>query len=87
MHEVRLSSVALRDLDAISPRYAAAIVEFMFGLLAENPRRVGKPPSRELSGTWSARRGDYRVLYRVDDATEAVLVIRVDHRSRVYRTR
>ena len=86
MHDVRLSSVAIRDLDAISPRYAAAIVEFMFGRLAENPCRVGKPLTRELTGTYSARRGDYRVLYRVDDVTKVVLVVRIDHRARVYRT-
>lgn len=86
MHEVRLSSVAIRDLDAISPRYASAIVEFIFGLLAENPQRVGKRLTRELEGTLSARRGDYRVLYSIDDTKHVVLVLRIDHRARVYRT-
>jgi mRNA-degrading endonuclease RelE of RelBE toxin-antitoxin system len=46
-----------------------------------------KPLSRELAGYHSARRGAYRVLYRIDDAARVVHVVRIDHRSSVYHTR
>jgi mRNA-degrading endonuclease RelE of RelBE toxin-antitoxin system len=64
---------------------AAAIVEFMIGPLLENPYRVGKPLLRELSGYHAARRGAYRIIYRVNEETDTVEVVRIDHRARVYR--
>ena len=64
-----------------------AIVEFVYGDLAANPRRVGKPLERELAGTFSARRGPYRVLYDIDDTAGEIQILRVDHRSDVYRPR
>ncbi|MGH3358368.1 MAG: type II toxin-antitoxin system RelE family toxin [Nocardioidaceae bacterium] len=84
-YDVRLTPAAIRDLDRISPRYVGAIVEFAYGALADYPHRVGKPLRQELEGLHAARRGDYRVLYEIND--DQVLVHRVDHRSRVYRTR
>ena len=47
----------------------------------------GKPLSRELAGYHFARRGAYRVVYRIDDAARVVHVVRIDHRSSVYHTR
>jgi len=66
---------------------AAAVIEFLTGSLIREPRRVGKPLRRELAGIWSARRGTYRVLYRVRDDPREVIVLRVEHRSDAYRPR
>lgn len=74
-------------MSGIPPRIVPAIIEFVYGDLAANPRRVGKPLERELVGMFSARRGPYRVLYAVDDDTETVQILRVDHRADVYRPR
>lgn len=65
---------------------AAAVTEFLTGTLLDNPHRVGKPLTRELSGYHSARRGAYRVVYRIDDAERVVHVVRIDHRADVYHT-
>jgi mRNA-degrading endonuclease RelE of RelBE toxin-antitoxin system len=43
------------------------IVEFMVGPLLDNPHRVGKPLLRELSGYLVARRGVYRIAYRIKE--------------------
>lgn len=64
---------------------AAAVVEFLTSDLVRAPYRVGKPLRRELSGSWSARRGTYRVIYAVDDATRTVTVEAVEHRRDAYR--
>jgi len=56
-------------------------------LHADDPRRVGHPLQRELEGIWSARRGTFRVLYRIEEDSKQVVVLRVDHRSDVYRRR
>lgn len=86
-HRIFLSATARRDLASIPPRIVSAIVEFIYGDLAAEPRRVGKPLARELAGSFSARRGPYRVLYEIDDATGSVHILRVDHRADVYRPR
>ena len=53
--------------------------------LARTPRRIGKPPKGELEGSHSAQRGPYRILYNINDATNRVEILRVDHRAEVYR--
>jgi mRNA-degrading endonuclease RelE of RelBE toxin-antitoxin system len=66
---------------------AAAAIEFCFGALAANPRRVGKPLTRDLADYHTARRGGYRVVYRIDEPAQLVYVVRIQHRSDVYRPR
>jgi mRNA interferase RelE/StbE len=85
--DVRVAASAERQLGRLPERIAAAVVEFMLGPLCENPRRIGHPLQRELAGLWSARRGAYRVIYHMDDADHVVTVLRIDHRSDVYRPR
>jgi mRNA interferase RelE/StbE len=84
-YEVRFTASARRDLQRIRPRILPAIIEFAYGELAREPRGVGKPLQRELAGSFSARRGPYRLLYRIDDEAGRVYVLRVDHRADVYR--
>ncbi len=60
------------------------MIEFTTGPLVANPRRVETMLRRELSGVWSARRGTYRVLNRINDAAGEVVVLRIDHRRDVY---
>jgi mRNA interferase RelE/StbE len=78
-YTVRFTATARRDLNQLPPRVLSAVIEFVFGDLAREPRRVGKPLRRELAGMYSARRGPYRVLYRVDDDDSLVFIQRVDH--------
>ena len=64
---------------------SAAVIEFVTTRLIEDPYRVGRVLRNELAGIFSARRGTYRVLYRMDDERREVIVLRVDHRRDVYR--
>lgn len=66
---------------------AAAVTKFLTGALLDSPHRVGKPLARELAGYHSARRGAYRVVYRIDEPARIVHVVRIDHRADVYRPR
>ncbi|MBI3688087.1 MAG: type II toxin-antitoxin system RelE/ParE family toxin [Actinobacteria bacterium] len=66
---------------------AAAVLEFCQNALAVNPHRVGKPLVGPLAGCHGARRGTYRVVYRVDEDTQLVHVLDVDHRADVDRPR
>lgn len=65
---------------------AVAAYEFMTGPLIREPYRVGKQLLPPLDDRFSARRGTYRIIYRVDDATRTVTVVDVDHRRDVYRS-
>ncbi len=62
-----------------------AVIDFITTVLMENPHRVGKPLRNDLSGVWSARRGTYRVLYRIHEKRREVVVLRIDHRRDAYR--
>jgi mRNA interferase RelE/StbE len=53
-------------------------------MLAEDPRRLGKPLSGEFSGLWRYRVGDYRILAQIEDDALIILVIHVGHRKNVY---
>lgn len=87
-YELILAPPATRAIAEQLPEpVAGAVIEFLTGTLVRAPHRVGKPLRRELSGVWSARRGTYRVLYRVREQPREVIVLRVEHRGDVYRPR
>ena len=65
---------------------AAAVIDFITGSLLDNPQRVGHELRNELAGIHSARRGTFRILYRINEEQREVTVLRVDHRRDVYRT-
>lgn len=77
---------ARRQLDRLPVSVAAAVLGTLEAI-ASNPRRLGKPLRFELEGCWSARRGPYRVVYRIDDEARVVSVLAIAHRADVYRPR
>jgi mRNA interferase RelE/StbE len=54
--------------------------EFIAGPLLDNPRRVGAPLNPPLAPAWRARRGEYRVVYLIDDGRGIVGVVTIQHR-------
>ena len=62
--------------------YTADAAALIYGTLAGNPHRVGKALRFDLEGLHSARRGDYRIMYRIDDR---VTIIAIEHRADAYR--
>ncbi|MDR0283753.1 MAG: type II toxin-antitoxin system RelE/ParE family toxin [Propionibacteriaceae bacterium] len=85
---VRLSRAAKRALAVeLSEAVAAACVEFIYGPLAENPLRVGKQLTPPLWPRYSARRGEFRIVYGILEAEVIVEVVSIQHRRDVYRPR
>ena len=85
-YELVVTPPARRALATLLPEpIAAAAIEFLTGALVAAPQRVGKPLRFEMAGVWSARRGTYRVLYRINEDTHEVVVLRVEHRRDAYR--
>jgi mRNA interferase RelE/StbE len=76
-----------RTLARLPEKVATAAVEFSYGSLADNPHRAGKALRLGLAGLHSAQRGDYRVIYGIDDQLHIVTVMAIGHRSDAYRPR
>jgi mRNA interferase RelE/StbE len=65
---------------------AAAAMETIDGPLATNPHRVGRPLDEPFDGYHSARRGTYRIVYRINEDKHTVEIHSIRHRRDAYRT-
>ncbi len=81
-----ITPTARRQLAQHLPETVAfAAHEFIVGPLLGNPQRVGKRLRAPLDDRHSARRGTYRVIYRINDADHTVTVVDIAHRRDAYR--
>ena len=81
-YDIAWTPTAKRALQRLPEKVATAAIEFIYGPLASNPKRVGKALRLNLEGLHSARRGDYRIIYRIDTR---VTITAIEHRADVYR--
>jgi mRNA interferase RelE/StbE len=84
-HEVEITPEGLRHLRRLPEKIRTAVLEAIFGTVAENPHPAGRPLRGELEGLYSARRGDFRIIYEIDDEDRIVLIHRAAHRREAYR--
>jgi mRNA-degrading endonuclease RelE of RelBE toxin-antitoxin system len=83
-YEIRFQPAAGRAIAQQLPEaVAAAVLKFCDAALAVNPHRVGKPLFGPLTGCHGARRGTYRIVYRIDQDHHVVYVLYIDHRSEI----
>ena len=81
-YTLRIAPTARRALEHRLPlKIATAAWEFLDGPLRENPQRVGHPLRAPFVGDWSARRGTYRVRYRIVEDERVVEVLDIAGRS------
>lgn len=64
---------------------ALAALNLIRGDLAQSPHRVGKALLPPLQGQHSARRGEYRIRYRINETEQVVTILEVKHRRDAYR--
>jgi mRNA-degrading endonuclease RelE of RelBE toxin-antitoxin system len=87
-YELVIAPTAKKQLaEQLPESVALAAYEFIVGPLLDNPHRVGKQLRPPLEDRYSARRGTYRALYRIDDEHRQVTVVGVFGRSDAYRAR
>jgi mRNA interferase RelE/StbE len=82
--EPRLTRRARYDLELLPETVREAVLETLT-LVAAEPDRAGKHLVGRLEGLWSARVGNYRVLYTVEGG--GVIVRAIRHRAVAYRRR
>lgn len=84
-YRIELAPAARRALTHGLPEgVAAACANFLHEVLALDPYRVGKPLRGNLAGRFSARRGEFRVIYEIHEDHVVVRVITIRHRRDVY---
>jgi mRNA interferase RelE/StbE len=85
-YRVDLSKRAVKELGALAPPVRAQLVAAIQGRAADPRPATGV---KRLKGyedqAFRLRVGDYRVIYKVDDAVRVVAVVRIGHRREVYR--
>ncbi len=84
--DVLVMPPARRQIDRLPISVTAAVIEAL-AAIATNPQRLGKPLRFELEGCHCARRGPYRIIYRIDDVTRSIKILAVAHRADAYRPR
>ena len=84
MPELRLTRRATEDLKALPGTVREAVLETLARIGLE-PERVGTRLVGRLEGLWSARVGNYRVLYTIEQSRIIIRAIR--HRAVAYRRR
>lgn len=85
-YELVITPTAKRQLAEQPPEAVAfAAHEFVVGPLRDHPYRVGKRLRPPLEDRYTARRGTYRVIYRIDDQRGTVTVVDIAHRRDAYR--
>ena len=87
MYDLRITPEGARSLDRLPEKILAAVAETLYGPLSENPQVLGRSLVGGLEGLRVARRGDYRIIYEIDEDEQVVVIHRVQHRRDVYRPR
>ena len=78
-HDVEWASAALRAIDRWPEKATTAVIEFVYTSLATSPHRVGRRLRFALHGLCGARRGDYRIVYRIDDDHTTIVIDTIAH--------
>ena len=84
---IELTDEAVKQLKKIGDAAATRIRDYLRGRIQplEDPRQLGKPLTGQLGELWRYRVGNYRLIASIEDEEIRVLVVRIGHRSKVYR--
>lgn len=84
-YRVEVASPARHEMSSLPGSVVHAIIEFISGPLAEDPQKLSTPLSDQLEGLFSARSGNYCILLRVDEEQLTIVIVDIEHRSRLRR--
>jgi mRNA interferase RelE/StbE len=85
---VEFDPATVRDLDRLDKQVARRILSFLYERVArlDDPRSIGQALQGSKFGEfWKYRVGDWRIICKIEDKRITVLVLRIRHRSKVYR--
>ena len=85
--KIDLSDDAKDDLANVGTAEARRILKFLNDRVRQrdNPRSIGEALTGSLAGLWRYRVGNYRIVCEIQDQKVVVLVVRIGHRSKIYK--
>jgi mRNA interferase RelE/StbE len=84
VHMIGFTRSAQKDIRALPDDIRSRVLSAIQAL-ADNPRPHGVKQLKGSDYLYRIRVGAYRVVYRIHDNELEILIIRVRHRSEVYR--
>ena len=86
-YRIEFESQALADFSRLDGAVKKQIQKYIDKIASrDDPRTLGEPLQENLSAYWKFRVGDYRLVAEIQDDRFIVLMLVIDHRSRVYNT-
>ena len=86
--QIELARDAERELRRIDRQAARRILRFLHDRFArlDDPRSIGEAlKGSKLGEFWKYRVGAYRVISHIKDDALLILIVKIGHRSEVYR--
>jgi mRNA interferase RelE/StbE len=83
-HRIRLSSAAAKTLESY-PKSVKDRIADRINELGVDPRPADAKVLKGRSGLLRVRVGNYRIVYQFDAASGVVGIVRIGHRSDIYR--
>jgi mRNA interferase RelE/StbE len=83
-YTVRLAPAAERQLKKLHVQVRNIIVPVLKSLTSD-PRPQGAKKLKGAEDIWRVRKGNYRILYQIQDDELIVLIVRIDDRKQVYK--
>lgn len=86
--KVELGPATAREIDRLDKQVARRILTFLYERVArvDDPRAIGQALQGPKFGEfWKYRVGDWRIICKIEDERVTVLVLRIGHRSKVYK--
>lgn len=78
------AAVVEKDIPALPKTMRQRIKKAIEERLTTDPIGFGKPLQYSLKGHRRLRVGDYRVVYRIEEAKRQILIVAIAHRKDVY---
>jgi len=83
-YTVEFSSGGERDFRKLSRASQGKMLPSL-ALLSGNPRPSGGTKKLKGMNAWRIRVGDFRIIYEIHDDEARILIIKIAHRSKIYR--
>ena len=86
--KVELDPATVQEIDRLDKQVAHRILNFLYERVArlDDPRAIGQALQGSKFGElWKYRVGDWRIICKIEDELVTVLVLRIGHRSKVYK--
>ena len=84
-YRVYIKRSASKELEAVARNADRQRLTVQIQGLGSDPRPLGCEKLAGYDDRYRVRKGDYRVIYSIDDTAQIVTVFKIGHRREVYR--